>query len=132
MKECKICKTTKDITEFNSKKNKNTTKVYYQPFCKKCQYENFTKNQKIDRKPYVKKWREKEHGGTWKVYILPNADYYVGQTKAIKPRMYAHKQYGRDCTDYIILHVCDTAEDARAYEKIYHDLGFPGNKRKKS
>jgi hypothetical protein len=132
MKECKICKITQDLAKFNIIRDKRTKKHYYQPFCKKCQYENYTKNQKIDRRPYVKKWREQQHGGTWKVYMLPNFDYYVGQTKAIKPRMYSHKQLGRDCTDYIILHVCDTLEDAIAYEKIYHQLGFPGSKRKKS
>lgn len=79
----------------------------------------------------VQNWREKEHSGTFKVYILPNAKFYVGYTKALKPRMYRHKQQGRDCSDYIVLHVCDTKEDALAYEKIYHDLGLPGGKKKK-
>jgi len=75
-------------------------------------------------------WRENHHNGIWKVYILPNADYYVGYTKAIKPRMYRHKQLGRDYSDYMILHECSTKEEAIEYEKIYHQLGFPGKKKK--
>ena len=81
-------------------------------------------------KQSVTNWREKEHDGTWKVYILPNANYYVGYTKAIKPRMYRHKQQGRDYSDYIILHTLNDKNEALEYEAIYHKLGFPGGKKK--
>ena len=122
MKRCKKCKVEKELTEFYRQSNPK----YYQSYCKVCHY-SITKKQ--DRRSNVKKWREHQHNGTWKVYTLPNANYYVGYTKAIKPRMYRHKQFNRDYSDYIILHECNTKEEAKWFEAVYHKLGFPGNKK---
>lgn len=124
MKKCIKCNIEKELTDFY----RQSKPKYYQPYCKECQYIFYSKKQ--DRRTNVKKWREKQHNGTFKVYTLPNASLYVGYTKAIKPRMYRHKQQGNDYSDYIILHECNTKKEAKYVEACYHKLGFPGNGKK--
>jgi len=70
--------------------------------------------------------------GDYRVYVLPNANYYVGQTSAETHRMRQHRYDGNDTTDYEILHICDTEKEAKWYEKVYHKIGFPGEKGYKS
>ena len=61
--------------------------------------------------------------------MLPNADYYVGQTHRVKGRMREHRCYHKRCTsDYIILHKCKTRKEAKWYEDVWHEIGFPGKK----
>ena len=108
------------------KKNKEKTKELQKNWVEK--NKEHVRNYQKD---WVRNWVEKEHNGTFKVYMLPNADYYVGYTKAIKPRMARHKQTGKDCSDYIVLHICDTKEEALEYEAIYHSIGLPGGKKNK-
>jgi hypothetical protein len=116
------------MKEYRKKyKEKNTEKV--KEWSNKAN-KKWRENNKEKLKEIVTNWRENHHNNIWKVYILPNADYYVGYTKAIKPRMYRHKQDGRDYSDYMILHECSTKQEAMEYEKIYHKLGFPGGKKK--
>ena len=69
--------------------------------------------------------------GDYRVYILPNANYYVGYTSVEKTRMSVHRYDGNDTTDYEILHICDTEKEAIWFEKFYHDLGFPGKSKNK-
>ena len=123
MKKCIKCNIEKELTEFYRQSNIK----YYHSYCKKCHY---LSTKKADRRSNVKKWREEQHNGTFKVYTLPNANLYVGFTKAIKPRMYRHKQDGNDYSDYIILHECNTEKEAKYVEACYHKLGFPGNGKK--
>ena len=66
--------------------------------------------------------------GDYRVYLLPNTNYYVGYTSAEKHRMYNHRNSGNDTTDYEILHICDTEKEAKWFEKFYHNLGFHGKK----
>ena len=64
--------------------------------------------------------------GDYRVYVLPNSNYYVGYTSMENSRMIKHKYDGNDTTDYEILHICDTEKEAKWFEKFYHDLGFDG------
>ena len=128
MKTCTKCNIEKSLSEFRERKNRASG---FYSACRECESkynEKYRKNNKEKIKKLVQLWRKKEHNNTWKVYILPNSDYYVGQTKAIKPRIYRHRQDGRDCSDYMILHICDTKKEALEYEAIYHKLGLPGKK----
>ena len=77
----------------------------------------------------MKQHREKSKDGFWYVYCLVNANYYVGYTGSLHYRMIEHRKERNDCkdtSDYIILHKCNTEKEAKEYEKIYHDIGFPG------
>ena len=66
--------------------------------------------------------------GDYRVYLLPNSNYYVGYTSIEIQRMHRHRYNGRDTTDYEILHICDTEKEAKWFEKFYHNLGFHGKK----
>ena len=74
----------------------------------------------------LKRYENITKTGDYRVYVLPNANYYVGQTSVEKSRMSVHKCNGKNTTDYEILHVCDTKEEALWFEAVYHDLGFDG------
>jgi uncharacterized protein YeeX (DUF496 family) len=77
-------------------------------------------------KSYQRDYYKNAKDGKWRVYLLPNI-MYVGQTgMSIIQRMYRHKDYNNDTTDYMVLHVCDTKQEALQLEKIYHDIGFKG------
>lgn len=121
MKKCKDCKVEKKTSEFYKVHNK-----YLMSYCKECHYIR-TKNN--DRRATVKRWREQQHNGTWKVYMLPNSKNYVGYTKAILPRMYRHKQQGNNTSDYRVLMECNTENDAKELEALLHDIGFRGRKK---
>ena len=112
MKRCSMCKVEKPLSEFYWRKQINN----YNHSCKKCLY-NYKKSKNYPQ----------EKNKYYFVYMLPNANYYVGQTCQIKTRMSGHRCYQqRDTSDYIILHKCKTRKEALEYEKIYHKLGFPG------
>ena len=93
---------------------------------------NKDKNREASRKwreankNYQKEFYESRKQEYYSVYTLPYANYYVGYTKGLQHRMDGHKTRGNDTTDYIVLHKTSTAKEAKEYEKIYHDIGFPG------
>ena len=69
----------------------------------------------------------KSKDGKWRVYILPNADDYVGYTGiALSARMSRHRYVGNDTTDYRVLMELDIEEDAKELESLLHDMGYPG------
>ena len=61
MKKCIKCNIEKELTDFY----RQSKPKYYQPYSKECQYIFYSKKQ--DRRTNVKKWREKQHNGTFKV-----------------------------------------------------------------
>ena len=116
MKECKDCGSTncmngrrlcKDCFRIRNKKN----------------VLKWQKTHKDKMKKIHKRYRENIFDGFYYVYCLPEKDYYVGQTSIPKRRMWQHK-----VKDYIELHKCKTRKEALEYEKIYHQLGFPGKR----
>lgn len=74
---------------------------------------------------YQRNHIKKDKDGKWRVYLLPN-EMYVGQTTGVYGRMCGHRKHGKDTTDYIILHICDSENEALDIEKIYHNIGFKG------
>ena len=120
MKKCKEC----GINE----------KIHHRSRCSECHYKSrleYTSNNKFKFTKYNREyrrevWYPKQKDGIYKVYILPNSNYYVGQCEVISVRMDKHRCDGRNTDDYIILHRCDTREEAKWYESVYHKLGFPG------
>lgn len=107
----------KEKVKENSKQYYHANKERYKEHNKKWQIEN-----KEYRNEYKRLWREDGH---YSVYLLPKEN-YVGQTKQIKKRMHDHKGYGRDISDYKILHTFNTREEALAKEKEYHEAGYNG------
>jgi hypothetical protein len=86
----------------------------------------FRENNKEKCNLAYREWYKNGKDGKWRVYLLPNI-MYVGQTStSIVVRMNNHKYIGNDTTDYIILHICNTKQEALQLEKIYHDIGFNG------
>lgn len=75
-------------------------------------------------------YREDERTRTtlpyWIVYLLPNADNYVGKTNNPTSRMYHHKSEGRNSNDWVELARFDNEEDALKCEAEYHDKGYNG------
>jgi len=73
--------------------------------------------------------RSSFNDGYFYVYMLPYAKYYVGQTCNLNTRMEDHRsKEGNDTTDYWILHKCSTRKESLWFEKVYHKIGFPGEK----
>ena len=121
-------------------KNKDKLKQWRLDNAKKIKLDNkqYRLDNKDKRKLYSLKNKEKIRlnsrtryynvikTGDYRVYILPNSNYYVGYTSAETARMYKHKHDGNDTTDYMILHKCDTEKEALWFEAVYHDLGFDG------
>ena len=63
------------------------------------------------------------------VYCLPNNDTpYAGVTRNPKKRMYRHKQgcVIRDTSEWFILDICETREEALKLEAEYHSKGYAG------
>jgi|688.fasta_scaffold404423_3 hypothetical protein len=83
---------------------------------------------------HKKKWRDnnKEYHKSYDLdgyfYVYHLEDYnYIGATNSIARRFRNHKsECGRDCTNYKILHKCETREEALELEKKYHDMGYEG------
>ena len=102
--------------------------------CAKCMYisrlsykaKNKDKTTKYNRVYRREVWYPKQKDGIYRVYTLPNANYYVGQCEVISVRMDKHRSKGNNTTDYMILHKCNTREEAKWYEAVYHKIGFPG------
>ena len=92
-------------------------RIHWKTICQSCKNEI----QRIKRASY--------NDGFFYVYILPNKNYYVGQTCNLYVRMEDHRiKEGNDTTDYIILHKCTTRKEALWIEAVYHEIGFPGEK----
>ena len=109
-------------------------RVHHRTICSKCNYQN-RKDYKASRHEKDKEynrwyrkniWYPKQKDGIYRVYALPNANYYVGQCEVISVRMNRHRNTGKDTTDFIILHKCKTRKEAKWYEAVYHEIGFPG------
>lgn len=132
MKRCTKCNIDKPITDFSVRSSRPSGRSSHCKVCHNIQTKEWrSKNkQKIrDYKLYYHHNVEKD--GIFRVYTLPNANYYVGQTACIKKRMREHiTMSNNDTTDYIILHECKTRKEALWYESVYHNLGFPGKHKK--
>ena len=135
MKVCNKCNKTKELSEYywNSFKKKHTI------YCKECArkddkqnyHENIEERRKVKRAYFRKHYKEiyerqkrnrlNLKDGYYYVYCLLDKDFYVGQTDSVKWRNYTHKS-----EDVMILHKCKTRKEAKWFEKVYHDIGFPG------
>ena len=64
------------------------------------------------------------------VYALPNFnstdEVYCGQTNQPIHRMNGHKCKGNDTSEWFILDICSTREEALVIEAQYHDQGYKG------
>ena len=128
MKQCTKCKIEKPLSEFRERKDRPSG---FYTACRKCESENkkgwYYKNTN-KANTYNKNYRvNKLKDGYWYVYMLINANYYVGYTSCVYNRMSVHQSlHNRDTSDYIILHKCSSKEEALEYEAIYHSIGFTG------
>ena len=111
--------------------NKEHLKEYRKQWCldNKEKVKEYNKQLYLANKEY---WKDRYENivktNDYRVYVLPNSNYYVGYTSVETERMNQHRFKGNDTTDYMILHIFDTKEEALWYESIYHKLGFPGKK----
>jgi hypothetical protein len=72
-----------------------------------------------------REWAEAKKDGLIRVYMLTGG--YVGVTNSLYNRMRQHRNsYNRDASNYIVLHECETREQALRLESVYHSLGFKG------
>jgi len=92
--------------------------------CSSCAHKKYFTYSK--RKKYLEKYKQSKMDGKWSVYMLINADEYVGYTNNEWRRMCEHRAMGNDTTDYRVLMKCDTEEDAVELESLLHDMGYPG------
>lgn len=125
----KIKEYKKQLYLANKEKIKEDRKQYH--LDNKEYFKKRNKEYRLANKESGKEYRKSYYNnviktGDYRVYTLPNANYYVGYTSIENHRMLLHKYNGKDTTDYEILHFCDTEKEAKWYEKFYHDLGFPG------
>lgn len=97
--------------------------------CTTCFGRKYVK-QKPNNTEYMRKYRDSRK--QFIVYMLPNSNYYVGQTQDWYDRKFKHIKDGNDISQKIILHECTSREEAVWYEDVYHDLGFPGRHIKKT
>lgn len=82
---------------------------------------------KTYNKTYVKSQKLK---GLYIVYCLPNETIaYAGITNRPNIRMIEHRCNGRNTSDWFILQVCKTREEALKIESEYHKIGYSGAKR---
>ena len=78
----------------------------------------------MTRKEYNRDYKEKHTLPFYIVYCLPNEEVpYCGKTNQPKIRMAKHK---RDTSDWFILGVCKTEDEAMSLERSYHDKGYGG------
>ena len=116
MKKCIRCGIEKSYDKYHYQE-KSYDK--YQCWCKECHKSQKQQHRLSHTLPY------------WIVYQLPNADNYVGKTNNPNYRMALHRYYERDTSGWIELHRFDTEKEARVKEAEYHDMGYPGNIRKR-
>ena len=131
MKVCKKCNQEKEYSEYYQRK---VYKDGYLPWCKECvkssnasYYALDPTSQKIRAKRFHKSKEDKYH----RVYLLPNYTIfsplgYVGITDNVYARMCWHKGRGRDITNYTILEITKSRDEALRLEKKYHDMGYDG------
>ena len=62
------------------------------------------------------------------VYCLPNTEnIYCGYTQNPKERMKRHRTAGRNTSEWFVLQVCETRDEALRVEAEYHKLGYGGD-----
>ena len=126
MKRCTKCNIVKEKTAFFKKKDRP---LGISSHCKLCTYAYRNKKRKENlqkSRDYQNSWRHNKKDGKWSVYMLINADEYVGYTNNEWRRMCEHRAMGNDTTDYRVLMKCDTEEDAVELESLLHDMGYRG------
>jgi hypothetical protein len=144
MKICNTCKIEKEYSEFcrcNNRKaspdgyqykckacakewlNSNRHKVneYSKKSCKKLYYKNPGKRLKLQKDYY-----ESKKDGLYRVYLVVK-DNYVGTTANLFYRKYGHKHdLHLDTSEYKILGIFSTLEEALFLENSYHNRGYNG------
>ncbi len=133
MKICNTCHIEKSYSEFSRDKYR---KDGLQGKCKSCmkisnrKFHNDNPEYYIINKDIKSQYNQNYHLSKtlpyWVVYMLPNANDYVGHTNNPFFRMLSHKRLKRDTTGWIELHRFDTREEALAKEAEYHKMGYPG------
>jgi len=106
---CKPC--SKLISRDKYKKNKQQRQSWNREYYKNNKQETDIRN---------KQNRLNLKDGYYYVYMVPDKNFYVGQTDSMDWRKYFHK------SEMWELHKCKTREEALALESIYHQIGFPG------
>ena len=112
----------KEKIKLMRKQYREKNKEYFSEYGKSYREENKEKSKEYSKAYYHNVIKT----GDYRVYTLPNANYYVGYTSLENHRMGQHRRAGNDTTDYMILHICDTEEEALWFESAYHKIGFPG------
>ena len=115
MKTCTKCGVEKPEHEFYKSFNKKRAKWRVEASCKICTVKR-TSNYR----------REYRANATWKVYILPNAN-YAGITKYMSERFSKHRlEYGRDTEGGYMVAEYDNVYDAIIHEAKLHKSGYKG------
>jgi hypothetical protein len=119
MKQCSKCGETKPLDQYYTHgKTKDRRQSSCKVCCGKIQRPQNLKMNKIYNKKYL--------DGLHHVYLLPIPN-YVGITSSMYLRLRVHERtYGRDITNYRILHSCKSRNDALELEEFLHDLGYNG------
>jgi hypothetical protein len=144
MKTCTICKEEKDYSQFYKSNNLKASPDGYQYRCKACNKINMSlkkeKYYEYSKKSALKYYYsnkeqlniknkqryESKKDGFYTVYNVVK-DNYVGTTTILPYRKYGHKnQLGLDISEYEILGVYSTLEEALVLEDSYHKKGFNG------
>ena len=111
MKRCNKCNIEKELSEFEKVYYKARPNSTHRSHCKKC------------RGKYK---RELYNNNYWEVYLIYDVR-YVGYSKQLGRRKRYHTSVNKfDVSDIETLHICKTKQQAKEYEKIYHDIGFLG------
>ena len=129
MKKCIKCNIEKELCDFP----KSCGGRYYDTECKSCKALYMKERRNRNRDEFNKYMRDLWHSkkdNYYSVYMLPNSGYYVGYTNSVRNRFIQHRSVNNDTSEYIILHKCNTEKEALEYERIYHDIGFPGRHKK--
>jgi len=105
--------------------NKEHYKAYYE-----ANKDKIYESRKERLKVYGKKRRQsKKLDNLFIVYCLPYTDIpYCGITNRPDIRMIEHGTVGNDTTDWFILQVCNTRDEALKIESEYHKKGYLGAK----
>ena len=95
-------------------------------YIKSEKYQTYLKERRSINNDYTKKYRKSKEESYYSVYLLP-AHNYVGVTKNVYARMFAHRANSkRDTTGYTILGTFIDRDDALRLETEYHSNGYDG------